>query len=87
MILLEQSNCPTLTSIRGQLFSFIEYYFGVILEIDDKHFKAYQQDSNSSESKKNKNLFFSTATLPIIREYAFNSLEIIESYAKLGHYL
>lgn len=37
--LLEQSNCPIPTTLTGQLFSLIEHYFGVILEIDDKIFR------------------------------------------------
>jgi hypothetical protein len=34
--LLEQSACPPLPKLNGQLFSFIEHYFGTILEVDEK---------------------------------------------------
>jgi hypothetical protein len=65
--LLEQSCCPPLTTIKGQLFSFIEHYFGVLLEIDEKIWKdSYLYEKYSSESRK-KDLFVSSTVRPLLR--------------------
>lgn len=69
--LLEQSNCIAPSSLRGQIFSFIEYYFGVVLEIDHK---AFEETFSNSRNRKRKDLFFSSTVSPLIREYPFNEL-------------
>ena len=39
MTLLRQSDCQLPQPLRPHIFSFLQHYFGVILEINDKVFK------------------------------------------------
>lgn len=80
--LLEQSGCPPLPSLTGHLFSFIEHYFGVLLEIDAKVYEQYQ-----AGERKGKDLFVASTLRPLLREYPTEGLEVIESFSKLRFYL
>ena len=66
--LLEQASCAPPNNLRGQLFSFIEHYFGVVLEVDAKAF----EESCLGRGRKKKDLFFSSTVSPLIREYPFS---------------
>lgn len=67
--LLEQASCPAPTAVRGQIFSFIEHYFGVVLEVDSKAL-----EDSFGRGGKRRDLFFSSTVSPLIREYPFAEL-------------
>lgn len=90
--LLHQSDCDLPPRIHGQLFSFIEHYFGITLELDQKAFKEWHGQSgpiplSSSAGSLKKDIFVSSVINPLVREYSLEGFEVIESYSKLPLYI
>lgn len=84
MTLLEQSDCHLPESVKPHIFSYFHYYFGVILDVNDKVFKL---GSGFLESRSKRDIFLSSSVIPLIREYELEGMELIESFGKLSQYI